>query len=40
MPAPRHKEENMLTDKEMNHIRAVNRRNEYCLTPTMMQGLF
>ena len=30
----------MLTDKEMNHIRAINRRNEYCLTPTMMKNLF
>ncbi len=30
----------MLTDKEMDRVRAVNRRNEYCLTPTIMQSLF
>lgn len=30
----------MLTERECDRIRAVNRRNEYCLTPTLMQNLF
>ena len=30
----------MLTERECDRIRAINRRNEYCLTPTLMQSLF
>ncbi len=30
----------MLTEKECDRVRAVNRRNGYCLTPVIMQSLF
>ncbi len=40
MRSTHEREPEMLTDREIDRIKRVNRRNQYCLTPDMLDTLF